>query len=99
MQFGCWACEDIIHVSAQPVTPSDGYTDLTGTLASAAMYAWFTGHAVPMAMAPVLKPSTSSEYAAQYFEMSPCCFCRSATAASSWGCVSSYGSVMPNDVS
>ena len=60
MQFGCWAWLDIIHVSAQPVTPSDGITKSTGTLPAAAMYWRFTGHAVPITMSPRLNPSISS---------------------------------------
>src|SRR6266508_1134934 len=63
MQLGCWAFEDIIHVSAQPVTPSEGITDSTGTFST---YCWFTGHAVPMTMSPDSKPSISSVYTAQY---------------------------------
>src|SRR5436190_23622009 len=35
MQFGCAACEEIIHVSAHPVTPSDGITAATGASAFA----------------------------------------------------------------
>src|ERR1051325_10899300 len=95
MQWGCCAWLDIIQVSAQPVTPSDGTTDATGTLLSSSMYCWFTGHAVPITMSPVSNPSTSSEYTDQYFETSPACTFRSATAA--WNCVwfSSYGSVIP----
>src|SRR5436305_568484 len=33
MQLGCWAWLDIIQVSAHPVTPSEGMTKSTGTLA------------------------------------------------------------------
>src|SRR5438445_199198 len=61
MQFGCWAWVDIIHVSAQPVTPSLGITEATGTF-SAAVYCRFTGHAVPIPMSPDLKPSITSAY-------------------------------------
>ena len=51
---------DIIQVSAQPVTPSDGITAATGTLPAAAVYCRFTGQAVPITMSPALKPSISS---------------------------------------
>jgi len=57
MQFGCGALDDIIQVSAQPVTPSTGVTLSTGTPVT---YCWFTGHAVPITMSPLSKPSISS---------------------------------------
>src|SRR6476619_5372477 len=89
MQFGCAACEEIIHVSAQPVTPSDGMTAATG--ASAFAYVRLTGQAVPTSMEPSTKPSISSVYAAQYFVMSGFCAFSRFTAASSCALVSSYG--------
>src|SRR5215217_7253622 len=60
MQIGCSACDDIIHVSAHPVTPSDGVTEATETLPSDRMRFWFTGHAVPATMSPDSNPSISS---------------------------------------
>src|ERR1051325_11015651 len=94
MQTGWGAWDDIIHVAAQPVTPSDGITEETGTLPSATRTDWFTGHAVPITMSPFSNPSISSVYTAQYLLIIGFCCFSSVIAASNCGCVSSYGSVM-----
>ena len=95
MQLGCGAFDDIIHVSAQPVTPSEGVTDATFTLPSEIRTFWFAGHAVPATMSPDSNASTSSDHTFQYLLTRPfCCFSR-LIAASSWSDVSSYGSWMP----
>src|SRR5205085_12139551 len=94
MQIGCCACEDIIHVSAQPVTPSEGVVDATGTFPSETSRFWLTGHAVPMSMSPDSKPSISSEYRAHGLLTMPACCFKRFTAASNWSCESSYGSVI-----
>src|SRR5436309_586435 len=58
MQFGCGAFAEIIHVSAQPVAPSEGITESTG--ASASAYDRLMGQAVPTTMLPFTNPSISS---------------------------------------
>src|SRR5438067_11797425 len=93
MQFGCLACEDIIHVSAHPVTPSFGTTAATGTL-SASNTCWFTGQAVPTTMSPDLNGPVSSPTSDQYLATLGCCFWSRSTAALNWSSVSSYGSVI-----
>src|SRR3989337_2767570 len=87
MQLGFWAFDDIIHVSAQPVTPSEGITDATGTFVT---YCWFTGHAVPITMSPDSNPSISSVYTAQYLLIIPAWVFSSSTEASRCSWVSSY---------
>src|SRR3989449_1873527 len=83
MQLGCWAWDDIIQVSAQPVTPSEGTTLSTG-FPSASSRLRLMGHAVPATSEPSEKPSISSVYSDQYLLISGfCCFSRS-TAAFSW---------------
>src|SRR5437867_13264142 len=59
MQLGCLAWEDIIHVSAHPVTPSLGTTSPTGTLPSASMIDRLMDQAVPATMSSFSKPSVS----------------------------------------
>src|SRR6266571_6804287 len=96
MQLGCGACADIIHVSAQPVIPSDGATASTGFL-SASIRLKLIGHAVPATMSPDSNPSISSVYRDQYLSTNGFCCCSNATAAFSSVIVSSYGSLMPSD--
>src|SRR6478735_1915318 len=95
-QFGCWACEESIHVSAHPVAPSDGIMSFTGALAPWSVIVWY-GQDAPITASPFLNRSISSEASAQYFFTSGRCCLRRATAASSCGFVSSYGSVIPSD--
>src|ERR1044072_6834317 len=95
MQLGCGALDDIIHVSAHPVTPSDGVTEPTLTLPSEVRTVSCAGHAAPATESPDSNASTSSDHTFQYLLTRPfCCFSR-LMAASSWSDVSSYGSVMP----
>src|SRR5262245_9674381 len=75
MQFGCLAWADIIHVSAQPVTPSDGTTASTGWL-SASNVCRVTGQAVPTTTSPDENGCVSSPTAPQYLAIIPCCCCR-----------------------
>src|SRR5262249_38550116 len=96
MQFGCFACEDIIHVSAQPVAPSFGMRSFTGTFAASSVFVWY-GHEAPITAPPFLNRSISSEASAQYFLISGfCCFSRLIAALN---CVwfSSYGSLIFSD--
>src|SRR3954468_20894069 len=94
MQFGCAALDDSIHVSAQPVMPSLGTTCATGVLPAFRVLYWY-GQVVPTTVVPFLKLSISSEKSDQYLPtQGRCCLSRS-TAASNWGCISSYGSVIP----
>src|SRR5919201_3620840 len=93
-QFGCFACAESIHVSAQPVAPSFGIRSLTGTFAAWSVFVWY-GHEAPITASPDLNRSISSEARAQYFLINGFCRLRSATAALSCFAVSSYGSVTP----
>jgi hypothetical protein len=93
MQFGCFAFEASIQVSAQPVIPSVGTTASTATPEPFSVFVWY-GHVVPTTVAPLVKFSISSAYASQYLPMNGCWSFSSAIAASNWGCVSSYGSVI-----
>src|SRR5437764_12934444 len=93
-QFGCFACADSIHVSAQPVAPSFGIRSLTGTFAALSVFVWY-GHEAPITASPLLKRSISSEASAQYFLISGFCFFSSDTAASNCFLFSSYGSLIP----
>src|SRR5690348_3866875 len=96
MQFGCFACADSIHVSAQPVAPSFGIKSLTGALSATSVFVWY-GHDAPTTASPLLKRSISSDASAQYFLISGfCCFSR-LTAALNCVCVSSYGSLIPSE--
>src|SRR5919201_5913784 len=85
-QFGCFAFDEIIHVSAQPVAPSFGIRSLTGALAAWSVFVWY-GHEAPMTASPFLNRSISSEARAQYFLINGFCRLRSATAALSCVCV------------
>src|SRR4029453_10767984 len=58
MQLGCGALAEIIQVSAQPVTPSEGTTASTGASSSARLR--LNGHAPPTSIEPSTKPSISS---------------------------------------
>src|SRR5439155_9928317 len=95
-QFGCFACAESIHVSAQPVAPSLGIRSLTGTLAATSVFVWY-GQDAPITTSPDLKRSISSEASAQYLRISGFCCLSRATAALSCACVSSYGSLIPSD--
>src|SRR5438105_3055272 len=64
MQFGCLACTETIHVSAQPVAPSLGISSFTGTLSACRVFVWY-GHEAPMVASPFLNRSTSSPADAQ----------------------------------
>src|SRR5512132_4075706 len=94
MQFGCGDEEEIIHVSAHPVTPSLGETEPTCTFPSDSTTFWFAGHAVPATMSPESNASTSSVQTFQYLLINGFCCLRRLIAASSWSDVSSYGSVI-----
>src|SRR6476661_11126189 len=75
-QLGCLALADSIHVSAQPVAPSDGIASLTGTFAAARVLVWY-GHDAPMTASPDLNRSISSDARPQYFFTSGfCCLSR-----------------------
>src|SRR3954471_11156135 len=95
-QFGCFACDESIHVSAQPVAPSCGIVSLTGTFAAASVLVWY-GHDAPMTASPDLNRSISSEARPQYFLTSGFCFFSRSIAALNWVLFSSYGSLMPSD--
>ena len=60
MQLGFGAFAEIIHVSAQPVTPSDGITAAALAASGPFVYVRFTGHAVPTTIEPSTNPSISS---------------------------------------
>src|SRR3954447_12506118 len=95
-QFGCFACADNIHVSAQPVAPSLGIVSLTGALSPISVFVWY-GHDAPTTASWLLNRSISSDASAQYFLISGfCCFSR-LTAASNCFWFSSYGSLIPSD--
>src|SRR5262245_53162190 len=94
-QFGCFACADSIHVSAQPVAPSLGIRSATGTLAAMSVFVWY-GHEAPITASPFLNMLISCEASAQYFLMSGFCFLSSPTAASNCFWFSSYGSLIPS---
>src|SRR5262249_40505539 len=89
------ACEDSIHVSAQPVAPSLGIRSLTGAPLSCSVIVWY-GHDAPITASPFLNRSISSDASAQYFLISGRCVLSRSTAALSWSSVSSYGSLMPS---
>src|SRR5216683_4424100 len=94
-QFGCRALVASIHVSPQPVAPSDGMVSATATLPSALSWMVWYGHAAPMTTSPLSKRLISSPAVPQYFLISCRCCMSSAIVASNWGFVSSYGSLMP----
>ena len=76
-QFGCFACAESIHVSAQPVAPSFGIRSFTGALSAISVFVWY-GHDAPITASPLLNRSISSDASAQYFLISGfCCFSRS----------------------
>src|SRR5436190_23897614 len=95
-QFGCFACAESIHVSAQPVAPSFGIRSITGTLSATRVFVWY-GHDAPITASPFLNRSISSDASAQYFLTSGFCCFSSATAASNCCWFSSYGSLIPSD--
>src|SRR5450432_4775008 len=96
MQFGCCAWADIIQVSAQPVMPSVGTTASTLTPAALRVLTWY-GQVVPMTVEALVKLVISSLYTDQYLATHGCWALSRATAASNWGWVSSYGSVIPSE--
>ena len=59
VQFGCFAFEEIIHVSDQPVEPSFGKTVLTGTPSASSRFA-ITCHVVPISLSPFANALCSS---------------------------------------
>src|SRR3954447_10228873 len=87
-QFGCFACDDSIQVSAQPVAPSFGIRSLTGTLSACSVLVC-NGQEAPITASPPLNRSISSEARAQYFLINGFCCLSSETTASSWLWVSS----------
>src|SRR5919201_2451779 len=95
-QFGCFAFEETIHVSAQPVAPSRGILSFTGAFAAWSVFVWY-GHDAPTTAEPFLNRSISSPADAQYFFTSGCCFLSRSTAALNCVSVSSYGSLIPSD--
>src|SRR3989442_13959601 len=74
-QFGCFALEEIIHVSAQPVAPSFGIRSFTGAFAACSVLVWY-GQDAPTQAPPFLNKSISSPAEAQYFLTSGRCFFR-----------------------
>src|SRR5437588_8236976 len=95
-QFGCFACAESIHVSAQPVAPSFGIRSATGAFAALSVFVWY-GHDAPITASPFLNRSISSEASAQYFLINGFCVLSSLTAALNWAWSSSYGSLIPSD--
>ena len=79
-QFGCFALDESIQVSSQPVAPSLGMISFTGTLA-AWMLPVVTGQDAPIQASPFLKRLTSSDDRPQYFLIRGFCFLISAIAA------------------
>src|SRR5690348_2563285 len=96
MQLGCFACADIIHVSAQPVAPSFGIVSATGALSAMSVFVWY-GHDAPTTASWLLNRSISSDASAQYFLISGFCCLSSETAALNCVEFSSYGSLIPSD--
>src|SRR6266550_2005013 len=95
MQFGCFALDEIIHVSDQPVAPSLGFVNLTVLVPEALMtFAWYC-QAVPIVMSPLVKPSISSWAVPQYLPINPFCWTSSALAAASWASSRAYGFLIP----
>src|SRR5581483_10536066 len=90
MQFGCLACDDIIHVSAQPVAPSFGIVSFTGTLSALSVFVWY-GHEAPTTASPFLNSPISSDASAQYFLISGFCFFSRLIVALNCVWVISYG--------
>src|SRR5919201_2311400 len=95
-QLGCFACDEIIHVSAHPVAPSCGIRSLTGAFAAWRVFVWY-GQDAPTIAPPFLNRSISSPAEAQYFFTSPCCCFSRSTVALNCESVSSYGSLIPSD--
>ena len=58
MQFGCFAWDEIIHVSDQPVAPSLGSVTSTGTLSAWSRLA-ITCQVVPITLSPPVKAACS----------------------------------------
>src|SRR5690348_14110365 len=96
MQFGCLACADIIHVSAQPVAPSRGIVSATGALSAISVFVWY-GHDAPTTASLLLNRSISSDASAQYYLISGFCCLSRLTAALNCVGLSSYGSVIFSD--
>src|SRR5919197_3414435 len=92
-QFGCFALDEIIHVSAQPVAPSFGIRSFTGAFAACSVFVWY-GHDAPIVALPFLKRSISSPAVAQYFLTSGRCFLSRSTAALNCDWFSTYGSLI-----
>ena len=82
-----------IHVSPQPVAPSEGIVSATGAPAALSWMVWY-GHAAPTVTSPFWNSEISSDASAQYFLISGLWSLSSLTAASNWFCFSSYGSVI-----
>ena len=82
-QFGCFAFEESIQVSSQPVAPSFGMTSSTGTFAAWSCPVVY-GHEAPIVASPFLNRLISSEARPQYFLTSGRCFFSSAIVAANW---------------
>src|SRR5512133_619326 len=95
-QVGCFALDDSIHVSSQPVAPSRGIRSFTGTFAARSVLVWY-GHDAPMVASPFLNSEISSPASTQYFFTSGRCFFSNDTTASNCFWLSSYGSLIPRD--
>src|SRR6266487_2837216 len=93
MQFGCFALDEIIQVSDQPVEPSFGRIAFTGTLLASSVFAWYC-QAVPTSVLPLVKDWISFVASVQYSPATPRCFLSRSTAALNWSSSSSYGFVM-----
>src|SRR2546423_1101672 len=94
-QFGCFAFDEIIQVSAQPVAPSFGIRSFTGALSCWSVFVWY-GQDAPTSAPPFLNRSISSPAEAQYFLMSGRCFFSRSTVALNCESFSSYGSLIPS---
>src|SRR6478672_13022959 len=76
-----FVCDDTIHVSSQPVAPSEGTRSFTGAFAAISVFVWY-GHDAPITASPFLNRSISSEASAQYFLINDfCCLSRLVVAA------------------
>src|SRR5437762_2239170 len=95
MQFGCFALDEIIHVSDQPVEPSFGRIAFTGTggVLASSVFAWYC-HVVPRSVLPLVKDWISFVASVQYSPATLRCFLRRSTAALNWSSSSSYGFVI-----
>ena len=95
MQFGCFALDEIIHVSDQPVAPSFGSMVSTGTFSPTSTFAWYLPRRPDDRVAGLEGGDAPSSQSDQYSPMiSRCCFSRS-IAAWNWSSSSAYGFLIP----